>query len=257
MIKKILYLRKKKDWRGYKLIRKAWILSLFTVKPMYVWEKYPDDFYKAFELDRNDLCNDHIMMGEVLRLKYGSSNISVLMTIREMMNLHNLVQKVKHLDGEMAEVGVYQGGSATLISRVKGDKPLHLFDTFEGLPEPDKKLDDKMVKGDMSNTSLEKVKKNLESFVNVFFYKGFFPATAGPIGNKKFCFVNNDTDIYDSSKAFLEFFYTRVVKGGIILTHDYSDTRTPGVKKAFDEFFADKPEFINEIWETQAYVVKL
>ena len=35
----------------------------------------------------------------------------------------------------MAEVGVYQGVSAKLICEAKGDKELHVFDTFEGLPD--------------------------------------------------------------------------------------------------------------------------
>ena len=38
----------------------------------------------------------------------------------------------------MAEVGVYQGVSAKLICEAKGDKELHLFDTFEGLPDPER-----------------------------------------------------------------------------------------------------------------------
>jgi nitroreductase len=36
--------------------------------------------------------------------------------------------------GAFAEVGVYKGASAKLICEAKGDKTLHLFDTFEGLP---------------------------------------------------------------------------------------------------------------------------
>src|SRR6266446_3101953 len=36
--------------------------------------------------------------------------------------------------GAFAEVGVYKGASAKLICAAKGDKTLHLFDTFEGLP---------------------------------------------------------------------------------------------------------------------------
>ena len=39
------------------------------------------------------------------------------------------------LPGAMAEVGVYAGASAKLICEAKGDKALHLFDTFSGLPE--------------------------------------------------------------------------------------------------------------------------
>src|SRR5665811_557353 len=36
--------------------------------------------------------------------------------------------------GDIAEVGVYRGGSARLICEVQGARGLYLFDTFEGLP---------------------------------------------------------------------------------------------------------------------------
>jgi hypothetical protein len=137
-----------------------------------------------------------------------------------------------------------------------GGTTLHLFDTFDGLPMPDERYDEDMTAGDMHDTSIENCKRNLSRFKNLAFYKGLFPDTAGPIRDKKFCFVNNDTDLYSSTHEFLEFFYPRMVKGGVILTHDYNDTRTPGVKKAYNEFFANRPEFIVEIWDTQAYVVK-
>ena len=44
------------------------------------------------------------------------------------------VNAVKNIDGDMAEVGVYQGGSAKLICEFKQSNKLHLFDTFEDVP---------------------------------------------------------------------------------------------------------------------------
>ncbi len=255
-IRKIVNFPKRKDWKGYKLTRKSWFLSFFAVKPMSAYEKYPEDYLRAFEIDRNELCRDRNLLNEVMNIKYSGKGPSVLMSVREMINLHNLAKKAAKLEGEMAEVGVYQGGSSKIISSVKGDKPLHLFDTFEGLPKPDKSYDENMIEGDMNNTSMELVKMTLSGFENIYLYKGYFPETATTISDKRFCFVNNDTDIYSSTQSFLEFFYPRMVRGGIILTHDYNDTRTPGVRKAFDEFFASRPEPIVEIWDTQAYVIK-
>jgi O-methyltransferase len=256
MIAKVMHIGKKKDWKGYKLVRKAWVLPLFTFKPLFAWKKYPQDFYRAFEIDQNELCRNEALMDKFLELKYSNSPPKVLMSLREMFNVYNLVDKVKDREGDMAEVGVYQGGSARIIAEAKGNKPLHLFDTFEGLPDPDARYDKKMVKGDMQNTSLDLVRKNLDPYDNIFYYQGLFPETAEPIRNRKFTFVNNDTDIYSSTKSVLEFFYPKMTKGGIMLTHDYNDSRTPGVRKAYDEFFADKPEQIIEIWDTQAYIVK-
>jgi hypothetical protein len=42
--------------------------------------------------------------------------------------------------------------------------------------------------------------------------------------------------------------------GGVILSHDY--ITAPGVQKAFDEFFVDKPEPVVETAGSQCMVVK-
>ena len=65
-----------------------------------------------------------------------------------------------------------------------------------------------------------------------------------------------DADIYESTKTGLEFFYPRTVKGGMIISHDYRNRHCPGVKLAYEEFFADKPEPVVELWKTQCLVVK-
>ncbi len=258
ILRKVTDPLRRSDWKGYKLRRKILFLPLFTINPVFAWKNYPDDFYRSFEIDRNYFCDDKNVMNEIIMLKYGRKDMRVLMSIREMVNLHNLVKKATELEGDMAEVGVYHGGSAILICRANGGRPLHLFDTFDGLPDPDEAIDSNALKGGaMGDTSLEFVKNNLREFKNIHFYKGYFPETAVPVADKKFCFVHNDTDLYESTLAFLKFFYPRMVTGGIILTHDYNETRTPGVRKAWLEFFEDKPEFINELWDTQAYVVKI
>jgi len=43
-------------------------------------------------------------------------------------------------------------------------------------------------------------------------------------------------------------------KGGVIISHDYFGS--PVVKKAFDDFFKDKPEPIIEMSGTQCLIVK-
>ena len=53
----------------------------------------------------------------------------------------------------------------------------------------------------------------------------------------------------------LEFFYPRMINGGIILTHDY---HTDGVKQAFNEFCKDKKNPSNTItWITMYAITKL
>ena len=62
-------------------------------------------------------------------------------------------------------------------------------------------------------------------------------------------------DCYESTKQCLEFFYSRMSPGGIILSHDYMTA--PGVKKAFDDFFEDRAEPVLETAGSQCLVVKV
>lgn len=179
-------------------------------------------------------------------------------SVREMYNIYSLVRKTAAIGGDIAEVGVYKGGSAKVIAEFKGNRSLHLFDTFEGMPDVDASVD-LHKKGDFSDTSIEGVKRYLAGYDRVHFHKGYFPdSLAGTdCHTLKYSFVNFDVDIYDSTRNCLEFFYPLVNRGGIILSHDYRAISCPGVKKAFDEFFADKPEIVIELWDSQCLVVKM
>ena len=176
----------------------------------------------------------------------------------EAYHVYSIAKSQSKLDGDMAEVGVYQGGSAKLISEVKNEKELHLFDTFEGLPkvsEKDTHFGTSYWKtGEFSNTSLENVKNYLSNYKNVYCYKGKFPETSNPIKDKKFSFVHLDVDLFQSTIDCLDFFYPRMVNGGIILTHDY---HTDGVKQAFNEFCKDKKIPQIQLLGSQCTITKL
>ena len=153
----------------------------------------------------------------------------------------------------LAEVGAYQGGSTKMICEAKGDRPLHVFDTFEGLPTPTSP-DGNVHRENQYSCSLESVKNYLAGYPNVSFYKGF-PGTSGPIENLRFSFAHFDVDLYEGTLGCLEFFYPRMIPGGVMLSHDYSILS--GVREAFATFLKDKPEPLIELPTTQCMVVKL
>ena len=175
----------------------------------------------------------------------------------EAYTVYSITHSQSKLDGDMAEVGVYQGGSAKLISEAKGNKTLHLFDTFTGLPplsEVDTHFGVKFWKeNEFSNTSEDKVTKYLSKYDNVKIYQGKFPDTSEPVKNTMFSFVHLDVDLYQSTIDSLEFFYPRLIQGGIILTHDY---HSDGVYKAFVEFFKSKQIPIIELSGSQCMIIK-
>jgi len=162
------------------------------------------------------------------------------------------VRKTSHLAGDIAEVGVFRGQSARVICEMKETKQLHLFDTFHGLPEPGA-IDSQFKEGEYAS-SIASVQRFLASQANVYYYPGLFPATAAPVADKQFSFVHLDVDLYESTRSCLEFFYPRLVQNGILISHDYANAE--GVRRAFDEFFSNRPELVLELTGTQCLVIK-
>ena len=83
-----------------------------------------------------------------------------------------------------------------------------------------------------------------------------FGAELAPVQGMGLEPLHLDVDIYDSTLNSLKFFYPRMSRGGCIISHDYPSSE--GVKKAFDEFFEDKPEIIIEPFAiNQCLIVKV
>lgn len=180
-------------------------------------------------------------------------------TMTEKYNIYALAKATSRLPGVLAEVGVFRGGSAKILCAAKGESPLYLFDTFEGMPKVNPAVDARWAEGDFWETRYEEVVTYLSAFPNVHCYKGIFPDSAiGQAPEKQsYRFVHLDVDIHESTHRALQFFYPRLVSGGMIISHDYSALPAPGVKKAFDEFFKDKKETIIPLWDSQCVVVKI
>jgi len=168
-------------------------------------------------------------------------------TRRDMMIL--LLRSIieREVPGPFAELGVYRGLTARLIHQYAPERPLHLFDTFEGFTDrstlPEKgRTGLQVFPEQFSDTSLERVKR----FVgpkndNVAYHPGFFPdSIPEPLRQMTFAFAHLDADLYEPTTEGLRFFYPRISPGGMLLVHDYN--AWPGARKSVDEFFADKPE---------------
>ncbi|HET6882938.1 MAG TPA: TylF/MycF/NovP-related O-methyltransferase [Pirellulales bacterium] len=165
----------------------------------------------------------------------------------------SLARSMTRLPGKFAEVGVFQGVTAKLIANVKGDRELHLFDTFEGLP-PATEKDNGVHRESLYACGLESVQAYLADYEQVYFHKGVFPDSAKDVDENEYAFVHFDVDLYEGTLACLEYFYPRMTPGGVMLSHDYG--MLVGVQRAFQEFMADKPESIFEQPTTQAFIVK-
>lgn len=177
-----------------------------------------------------------------------------LLRNEERYNVYSLTERTHKIAGDIAEVGVYMGGSAKMILQAESEKVVWLFDTFTGLPATSNRDMPNFYQGRFAWRA-DSVEDYLAEFDNFRIMEGFFPDTGKEIENKRFSFVHFDVDLYQSTLDCFRFFYPRMTPGGVMLSHDY--IKAKGVREAIDEFFSDKPEAVLETFGNQALIVKI
>lgn len=139
------------------------------------------------------------------------------------------------LDGDLAEFGVWRGGSASLLLgllRDRSAKALHLYDTFSGIPESTKGADDDHRPGDFSDTLFEQVERFLTPLGRVVFHRGEFQSVA----RLPLAFVHIDADMERSYELALPLFWKRLVSGGRMVFDDYAVPSCRGATIAVDRW---------------------
>jgi len=187
-------------------------------------------------------------MGEVKEAPYS------LLSPDRIGKIRDLLQSVNHLEGNIAEVGCYKGGVGFYLNKHSNGKGVLLFDTFEGIPMQGE--NDPHPVGDFNDNPFEVVKEYFSDSENVIVTKGVFPNSAEEVihENEKFCFVHLDADQYESTLNSLEFFYPKMVKGGIIVCDDWNWLN--GATMAIMKFFSSKEEKpINSVLH-QCFIIK-
>lgn len=172
-----------------------------------------------------------------------------------------LEQVDSSIDGDVAECGVYRGGTARIFAEVlrakNSGRTLCLFDTFEGMPETDSSRDSHRA-GDFDDTSERHVREYVAraGYDHVVIYPGFVPQTLLAVAQRTFAFVHIDLDIYRPILDASTFFYDRMERGAIIVYDDYAWPSCPGARQAVDEFYAGKPERPLVLATGQCLVIK-
>lgn len=171
--------------------------------------------------------------------------------------------------GDVCEFGVAQGATSALIANeiAPGDRQLHLFDSFEGLPAPteqDQLIDDidglgsmQAYEGKMSNP-VELVRSRLAAIgfpaSRTTIHAGFFADEAPQ--NQRFpsavSFAYVDFDFYQPILDALVFLDKVTSAGSIIIVDDY-DFFSSGAKQAVDEFVAERSSRYTSVPADPAY----
>lgn len=173
--------------------------------------------------------------------------------------LKEFARSVKSLPGAVAECGSYVGVSAWFIANELRDSEFYLFDSFEGLSVPSEKdqSDDELPQwrsGSMASTETE-ARENLKEFQNVHLMKGWIPQRFNEVSHLRFKLLHIDVDLYEPTRDSLDFFYDRMVPGGIIVMDDYGFRNCPGAFLAANEFMENCPEEIIHLPTGQGVII--
>jgi len=190
-------------------------------------------------------------------------------TMLSYQRLVTLWQQVCYLDeaqipGAMVECGTWKGGASALMAlahRRSGtpQRDLHLFDSFQGLPEPDQARDGEMAVCYASQRAsgmlrsigkcvgtLEDNKRVLHEIAGypsalTHYHVGWFQDTLreAPPFPGGIALLRIDGDWYESTKICLTRLFPLVNSGGIVVIDDYG--KWVGCRQAVDEFRASLP----------------
>ena len=182
-------------------------------------------------------------------------------TMTSLDNMYSLYTSVKYIveagiEGDLVECGVWKGGSAMLIAEtllLLGDheRKIYLYDTFEGMPEPDdidvkirthtsgkEMWKEKQQSGGWAVAGEDEVRKNLEKTKypkeNFVFVKGKVEETIPGVKPQKISILRLDTDWFSSTYHELTHLYPLLNKGGILIIDDYGSWS--GSKEATDKY---------------------
>ena len=203
----------------------------------------------------------------------GNIRSHTMLTHPRLVSLHQQVQSCekRNIPGAFVECGTWKGGAVGLmaLSNLRYSatrRMLHLFDSFEGIPEPNGAID-----GSLAIEQVMSVHGGLEG--QLVAVKGFYEKFGGSVGTLEDnrCLLENkigypaefiryhqgwfqdtvptaatiigpiailrlDGDWYASTKVCLDHLYPKVVFGGFVIVDDYGTY--DGCRKAVDEYRA-------------------
>ena len=177
----------------------------------------------------------------------GGANINILLELMEL---------VRPLTGDFAECGVFRGStliSVALHARITDWRAKVIgFDSFAGFDDSilvDLELggaeDTEKRRGGFDGTSLDYVAARVAALGlsdTIELKQGYFETTLPKSTERLYRLVHLDCDIYTSYKQCLDYFYPRMVRGGVILLDEYNDPPWPGCNQAVDEFLLGRAE---------------
>lgn len=152
-----------------------------------------------------------------------------------------------HLEGDFVDCGVHTGIFARAVINYtnfkESKKKYFLLDTFNGLDERfstgEELKRNKLMGYDKENSDLlfKQVANTFKDF-NVKIIKGSVPETLVNVDSNKICYLSIDMNCIVPEIAALEFFWDKMVSGGVIILDDYGYANSTNDQKEAHDLFA-------------------
>jgi hypothetical protein len=139
------------------------------------------------------------------------------------------------IPGAFVECGTCNGGSGAVLAHVAATdrRPVWLFDSFEGLPEPAPEDGDSAIGWKGGCLGQQAMVTEVLGRVDARFEDTLVSAPTGPIA-----VLHLDGDWYESTRQILSALYDRIDPRGFLAVDDYG--HWPGCRRAVDEFFKER-----------------
>ena len=132
---------------------------------------------------------------------------------------------------------------------------MHLYDAWQDMREEELLESEYWHVNLYKNLDIESTKKNLIEFKeNLIFHQGYIPDSLmkKPDPPDTIFYLHIDLNSAKPTEHALEFFYPRLVVGGVILFDDYGWDAYEDTKNTIENFFEDKPGLLMKIPTGQA-----
>ncbi len=149
-------------------------------------------------------------------------------------------QLAKALDGDFVECGVDRGGTAMLLLQYLSldiaGRAMYLYDTFCGL-DPHRSSDNELKNTDgVYSDCFEAVRERFAPYPNVFLRRGSIPDTFAQPAPERVAYLHIDMNAVEPEQAAMNFFWPRLVEGGVVVMDDYAWIACGAQKRAMDMF---------------------
>lgn len=176
-----------------------------------------------------------------------------IVTEDRLLRISDAIYARRKLQGDMIELGVYNGGTAMLMGLSAPARRMFALDTFHGIPYRDQSKDFHGV-GEFACQNIdETMNRLLELRIKVI--KGNFPGSVMRLPpDVQFVAAHFDADTHDACHDFLQYVVPRLVRGGCVIVDDYGWENCRGVTEAVNNFLTKNTWFDMDTFPQQAII---